>query len=33
MPLVQSGAFVSIAISNDENHPASNVIDGYVFLI
>lgn len=28
MPLAQSGAIVSVAISNDENHPASNVIDG-----
>jgi hypothetical protein len=28
MPLAQSGCFVSMATSNDENHPASNVIDG-----
>jgi hypothetical protein len=28
MPLVQAGAIVSLAISNDEDHPASNVIDG-----
>lgn len=28
MPLVQSGCFVSMATSNDENHPASNIIDG-----
>jgi hypothetical protein len=27
-PLSQSGAVVSVAISNDENHPASNVTDG-----
>lgn len=28
VPLVQSGALVSVALSNDEDHPASNVIDG-----
>lgn len=28
IPLSQAGAYVSVAISNDENHPASNVIDG-----
>ncbi|CAF0728946.1 unnamed protein product [Brachionus calyciflorus] len=27
-PLAELDAIVSIAISNDENHPASNVIDG-----
>lgn len=27
-PLTQVGGFVSVAISNDEDHPASNVIDG-----
>ena len=25
----QSGAVVTIATSNDENHPASTIIDGY----
>ena len=28
VPLVQSGCYVSMATSNDEDHPASNVIDG-----
>jgi hypothetical protein len=28
LPLIQTGAIVSLAISNDEDHPASNVIDG-----
>jgi hypothetical protein len=28
MPLAQTGAVVSVAISNDEDHPASNAIDG-----
>ena len=28
MPLSQAGAIVSVASSNDEDHPASNVIDG-----
>lgn len=28
LPLDQTGAYLSVAISNDENHPASNVIDG-----
>ncbi len=29
MPLSQIGAIVSMATANDEDHPASNVIDGY----
>lgn len=29
MPLAQAGAIVSLALSNDEDHPGSNVIDGY----
>ena len=28
LPLVQVGAYVSVALSNDEDHPGSNVIDG-----
>jgi heat shock protein beta-11 len=28
MPLVKMGCFISMATSNDTNHPASNVIDG-----
>lgn len=28
MPLAQSGCYVSMATSNDEDYPASNVIDG-----
>jgi hypothetical protein len=28
VPLVQTDAIVSIATANDEDHPASNVIDG-----
>ena len=28
MPLVKMGCFISMATSNDINHPASNVIDG-----
>ena len=30
MPLAQAGAIVSLALSNDEDHPGSNVIDGYI---
>jgi hypothetical protein len=30
---VQTGTIVSIATSNDENHPASNIIDGYVIYL
>ena len=28
MPLAEKGAIVSMATANDEDHPASNVIDG-----
>ncbi|CAF0728925.1 unnamed protein product [Brachionus calyciflorus] len=28
IPLARTGAYVSFATSNDENHPASNVLDG-----
>lgn len=33
LPLVQVGAFVSVALSNDEDHPGSNVIDGYALFL
>ena len=28
-PLIQHGAIVTMATANDEDHPASNVIDGH----
>lgn len=28
----QSGTVVSLATSNDEDHPASTIIDGYIYI-
>ena len=33
MPLSQAGAIVSLALSNDEDHPGSNVIDGWIKML